>query len=54
MKTIEKFAKEYANKNVDQCIGITIDSLKDYAYQDFKSGFVFAQKWIDVKDELPQ
>ena len=53
MKTIEEASKDYAKKNVDQCVNITIDSLKEYAYQDFKAGVGFAQQWINVEDELP-
>ena len=53
MKTLEQAAKEYAERMVDQCINVTIEHLKKYAYQDFKAGVSFAEEWISIKDELP-
>lgn len=54
MKTIEEASKDYAKTNVDQCVNATIDSLKEYAYQDFKAGVEFAQRWIHIEEELPE
>lgn len=49
MKDIDKCAREYADKSVQQCINVTMDELKDYAIADFKAGVEFAQEWISVK-----
>jgi len=46
MKTIEESAQEYAEK--------TDKANAEWVMQDFKSGVEFAQRWIDVKDELPE
>ena len=49
MKDIDKCAREYADKTVQQCINVTMDELKGYAIADFKAGVEFAQEWISVK-----
>ena len=53
MKNIDKCAREYADKSVQQCINVTMDELKDYAIADFKAGVEFAQKWTYIEEELP-
>ena len=45
MKTIEDLAKEYSEKT-NKAYSEIID--------DFKAGVEFAQRWISVKDELPE
>ena len=54
MKTIEQYAKIYADEMVNQCFGITLEMLKEYCINDFKEGVKFAQIWIPVSEELPE
>jgi hypothetical protein len=46
MKTIKEAAKEYADK--------TDKANAEFVAEDFTAGVEYAQRWISVKDELPQ
>ena len=51
MKTIEEAAKEYVQSRPYSTL--ETPKLKDEAYDGFNVGVEFAQRWIDVEDELP-
>ena len=55
MKTIEEEAKEFSNTRGSQ----SCKSMREIEYDTgrfvgFKSGIEFAQRWISVKEELPE
>ena len=56
MKTIEA-AKEYAHciwESWKEDYPSDYECHKSQSAHDFKAGVAFAQRWIDVKDELPK
>ena len=57
MKTIEEAAKEYAHciwESWKEDYPSDYECHKSQSVRDFKAGVAFAQRWIDVKDELPK
>ena len=51
MKTIEEAAREYGKSRYTPDVSRHIVSEAETA---FEAGVAFAQRWIDVKDELPK
>ena len=49
MKTIDEAAKEYRMSKIDDPF-----TMPEAHIEAFKAGVEFAQKWIDVNDELPE
>ena len=56
MKSIEEAAIEHAGKTwpISQVDEWDSNELKLFCKKDFQAGVEFAQRWIDVNDELPE